>query len=125
MRAIKYVVIAVLVVVVVVAAWQIGSHELANFQLQDDLHDMASQVGARIGFNAPRSDDEYRAWVVRKAGEHGIDLKPEQVTVQRAEKSGEDTAKVHLAADYEAAVKLPGYSFALHFKPSSTKENLF
>jgi ABC-type sugar transport system substrate-binding protein len=124
MRTIKFVLIAAVVVLGVVAGWQTASHVLANFQLQDDMHDMASQLGSRIGFNPPRSDDDYRTLVVRKAGEYGIELKPEQVAVRRSENT-DAAAKIELAADYNATVKLPGYSFELHFMPSSTKKNLF
>ncbi len=124
MRGVKFVLVAAIILLVVMAGWQVASRELANFQLQDDLHDMASQLGARIGFNAPRSDDDYRALVIRKAGEYGIELKADQITVQRAE-AGSDGAKVYLTADYTAPVRLPGFSFALHFAPSSTKKNIF
>ena len=97
MRRIKFVLIAALVAFVAVAGWQVGSYEVHNIQFQEELHDMASQLGTRIGFNAPRSDDDYRALVVGKAKEHGIDLKTQQVIVQRTE-NGDDTAKVFLAA---------------------------
>ena len=122
MRALKLTLLGAVVVLLVVTAWQVGSRELANFELQDDLHDMASQLGARIGFNAPHSDDEYRNMVIRKAGDHGIVLTPEQVTVRRTGEGSETTA-IYLAADYTAAVKLPGWSFALHFTPSSEKNS--
>lgn len=100
-----------------VAGWQIGSFELANFELRDDMRDLAAQVGWRIGLNPPNTDEDFRRAVVRKAEEHGIQLEPEQVKVQR---SGTDVAPIiYLAADYKVRVKLLGLSFALHFTASS------
>jgi hypothetical protein len=111
--------IAVFVVIVIVG-WQIGSCELANMELQDDMQDLASQAGAHIGFVEPRSDEDLRRAVMRKAKEHDIDLDPEQVSVQRSGSAG--TSTVYLAADYTAPVKLPGGFFTLHFKPSAGKK---
>jgi hypothetical protein len=111
--------IAILVVTLIVG-WQIGSRELANMELQDDMQDLASQAGARVGFVEPRSDEDLRRAVMRKAKEHDIELDPEQVRVQRT--GSADTSTVFLAADYTAQVKLPGGSFTLHFTPSTGKK---
>jgi hypothetical protein len=48
------------------------------------LRDIAALSAARIGMAAPRSDDELRDAVIRKAGEHDISLAPRQVTVRRS-----------------------------------------
>ena len=64
----------VVVVVVVVVGWQFGSCELANFELQDDMQDIASQAGIRIGLVEPRTDEDLRRAVMRKAKEHDIEL---------------------------------------------------
>jgi hypothetical protein len=111
---------SVVFVVMVVMGWQIGSCELANIELQDDMQDLASQAGTRIGFVELRSDEDLRRAVMRKAKEHDIDLDPEQVSVQRS--GSADTSTVYLAADYTAPVKLPGGSFTLHFRPSAGKK---
>ena len=99
------------------AGWQIGKWELANVELRDDMHDMASQLGARIGFSAPLSDEEFRNEVMRKAQKYGIQLSPEQVTVVRTGE-GLDT-RMYLAANYSVPVQLPGFSFHLHFTPKA------
>jgi len=44
--------------------WQIGASELANYELKDDLKDLASQNSACIGLAAPRSDDDRREAVI-------------------------------------------------------------
>ena len=110
--------IAVLILMVIVG-WQIGSCELANKELQDDMQDLASQAGAHIGFVEPRSDEDLRRAVMRKAQEHDIELAPDQVRVQRT--GSVDAPTVYLAADYTALVKLPGGSFSIHFTPSAGK----
>jgi hypothetical protein len=46
--------------------WQIGASELA-YELQDELKDLASLGGARIGLAAPSSDDDLRQAVISKA----------------------------------------------------------
>lgn len=99
------------------AGWQIGKWELANVELRDDMHDMASELGARIGFSDSLSDEGFRTEVMRKARKYDIQLRPEQVTVVR---SGEGIqARMYFAADYTVPIQLPGFSFQLHFKPES------
>ena len=119
MRQIKIIAITGVLAFAVMVGWKIGSCEVANFQLQEEMHDLASQAGTHIGYIPPRSDDEFRDAVVRKAKEHGIELEPDQVTVQRTG-SGTDST-MYLAADYRASVNLSWFSFTLHFTPSSTK----
>ena len=60
MRKITILVGIVFLIVMIVMGWQIGSSELANVQLQDDMQDIASQAGTRIGFVEPRSDEDLR-----------------------------------------------------------------
>jgi hypothetical protein len=99
------------------AAWQIGKSELANIELRDDMRDMASQLGARIGLTSASTDEDFRKDVVRKAKKYGIQLAPEQVTVQRTGQGA--AAYIYLAADYSVPIRLPGVSFQRHFKPES------
>jgi len=102
------------------AGWQIGKWELASIELRDDMHDMASQLGGRIGLTNPISDEEFRNEVVRKARKYDIELAPEQVTVVR---NGEGVeARMYFAADYTVPIELPGFSFHLHFTPESGKK---
>ncbi len=119
MRRIKTILVIAVLVLGAMAGWQVGSGELANLQLQEDLHDLASQAGIRYGYVAPKSDADFREDVMRKAREHDIVLQLSQVTVHRT--GSGNTSTMYLAADYVVPVKLPGYSFSLHFTPSSTK----
>jgi hypothetical protein len=122
MRKITLILGLAVLVLTVLAGWQIGACELANMNFQEDLHDLASQVGTHIGFAAPTSDEEMNLIVVHKAKEHGIDLQATQVTVRRTN-SGE-TSTLYLAADYTVPVNLAFFSVNLHFTPTSDKKGM-
>ena len=94
-------------------AIQVAPPELTNYSFEDDLHSVAMMGGS----NPHTSDDELVASVIKKAQEHQITLAPENVTVQRIGTPG--SPAVYIAADYSVPVTLPGYSFVLHFTPSS------
>jgi len=115
----KIIAVVAVVVLGVIAGWQIVLCELANVELESDLPGIASQAGARIGLETMSTAEELRSAVIHKAGEHNIQLQPEQVTVQRTG-SGKESV-IHLEADYKARVNVVGFSFTLHFTPSSTK----
>ncbi len=119
MRNLKIILGVIVFILAVIAGWQIGSSVLANVELQDDMRDLASQLGASIGYSPLSSDEDLRNSVIRKAIEHGIVMKPSQVTVQRMV-SGDKTT-IYLAADYTVLIHMPGFSFTLHFTPSSRK----
>jgi hypothetical protein len=119
MRNLKIFLGLAVLVLAAVAGWQIGSAEIANANLQEDMRDMASQAGTHLGVVAPSSEQEVRAAVVRKAREHGIVLAADQVTAQ-AQTSGERSIW-YLAADYTVPVNLGLTSFRLHFTPSSIR----
>lgn len=122
MRRVKLIVMTAAFALLALATWQVGAAELANLELQDDMQDLASQTGIRARYNTPSTDDGLRDAVVRKAQEHDIQLAPEQITVRRSGVGFDAT--VSLAADYTVAVRVPGYSFVLHFTPSSEKRGL-
>jgi hypothetical protein len=103
----------------ILAGWQIASCELANLALHGDMRDLAAQAGAYIGLVSFNTDEDFRNAVIRAAKGHEIQLEPEQVTVQR---TGTAPAQsIYLAVDYKASVKLPGFSFTLHFHPTTAK----
>jgi hypothetical protein len=106
-----------------IAGWQIASCELANFELHDDLRDLAPQRSAQIGLSTPSSDEDIRSTIVRYAEGYNIHLDRDQVTVQRMGPA--EAPYFYLAADYDARVKLPAYSFTLHFNTTSVRGNTF
>ena len=97
--------------------WQLAGCELANLELREDLKDIGSLVGTRIGMTDVRSDEYLRQAVIRKAAEHNIVLEPEQVTVERAGTS--EAPVIYITADYTARVDLPGKTVLLHFTPTN------
>ena len=119
MGRIKTILLIVVLAYAVIAAWQVGTVEIANLMLQGDMHDLAGQVGVGAAYNSPKTDEDFRAAIIKKAGERGITLDPKQVTVTRPDTGG--NTPMYLAADYTATVTLPKYSFQIHFEPSSTK----
>lgn len=103
------------------AGWQVASCEIANAELQDDMKDIASQMGVRTGYTDVRTDEQLRDTVLGKAENYNIALTAEQITVTRTG-YGKD-ATIYLGADYEVPIHLPaGYSYVMHFSPSSTRD---
>jgi len=116
----KLILICALFLLLVSTGWQIAASELAYYELQDELKDIASLNSSRIGLTTPKSDDDLRDAVIDKARSHDIALRPNQITVRR---SGSDDAPfVYLAVDYKTRIALPGYSFTLRFHPTSGKK---
>ncbi len=101
------------VIFVVIAVFLVLPPVMANFRFQDDLRQVAMMAGA----NPQKTDDDVRNDVLRKAKEHDLPISDKQVTVQRILTPG--LMAVYVAADYTVPVNLPGYSFELHFNPSS------
>jgi hypothetical protein len=101
------------IVLVIYLGFQIIPPELTNYSFTDDLKNIA-MVG---GSNPHTSDQDLVEQVMKKAREHEIPLTPEHVTVQRIGSPG--SPAVYVAVDYSVPVNLPGYSFSLHFTPSS------
>jgi hypothetical protein len=113
MGTVKAVVGFVLIVGLVYAGFQVAPVEMADYSFQDDLR----QIAVAGGSNPTKTDDDLRNSVISKAREHEIQLLPTQVTVQRIGTPG--SPAVYVAADYSVPVNLPGYSFDIHFTPSS------
>jgi hypothetical protein len=109
----------VLVAVIVIVGWQIASWELAKLELQEDLVDLASQAGTRIGMTEPSTPDEVRSAIVDDAHKYGIQLDPAQVNVVRTGTLAPPWLRI--ATAYQVPVKLPGVSFSLHYAITSAK----
>ena len=102
----------------VYAGFQIIPPELSNYSFTDDLRNIAMMGGA----NPRATDQDLQDQVIKKAQEHQITLTPEQVQIQRIGTPG--APAVFVAADYSVPVSLPGYSFTLHFQPSSGNKGM-
>jgi hypothetical protein len=110
---------AAIVVLIGVAGYQIGSREVANLELREHLRDIAAQNGPRLGIASPNSDEDIRDSVIRAGKEHGIQLTPDEIAIQRTGTTQEPVFS--LEVDYKAPVKLPGYPLSLHFTVSSAR----
>jgi len=86
---------------------------MANYSFQDDLRNVALMDGA----NFQKTDDDVRNDVMRKAKDQNLPITPKQITVQRINTTG--MSALYVAADYTVPVSVPGYSFDMHFTPSS------
>jgi hypothetical protein len=117
MLRIRIIVGLVVLVLPLTVGWQSVGWTLANAQLRDDLHNIASEPAARIGWVDYKTENDFRYAVIRKAEQYDIHLQPEQITVRRSGTLKEPI--IYLAADYATRVRLPGYSFNMHFTPSS------
>jgi hypothetical protein len=119
MKRLAWITGSVALALVVSVGWQIAAAQIADRQLREDLRDMASQGGAQIGLLEFKSIDDSRDAVIRVAKQHGIALAPNQVTVRR---TGAGVAAVtYLGAEYTEPVKLPGFSFDLHFTTTNDR----
>lgn len=86
---------------------------MSNYSFQDDLRMVAMVDGP----NFQKTDDDVRNDVLRKAKDRDLPIQANQVTVQRINTPG--IAAVWVAANYSVTINLPGYSFDMHFSPTS------
>jgi hypothetical protein len=101
------------IILVVVACFQVGPPIMANYSFQDDLRNVSLMDGA----NFQKTDEDVRNDVMRKVKEQNLPIEPKQVTVQRINTPG--MSALYVAADYSVPINLPGYSFDMHFTPTS------
>ena len=113
MGTVKAIVGFLVIVACVYAGFQIIPPELTNYSFTDDLRNVA-MVG---GSNPHQTDQDLIDAIMKKAQEHEIPLTPEHITVKRIGTPG--APAVYVAVEYSVPVSLPGYSFVLHFNPSS------
>jgi hypothetical protein len=98
---------------VFVGLFQIAPPMLANYSFQDDLRTVAMLDSS----NFQKTDEDIRTDVLRKAKDHDLPIESKQVTVQHISSPG--LYAVYVAADYSVTISLPGYSFDMHFNPTS------
>jgi hypothetical protein len=98
---------------VLIGLFEIVPPMATNYSFQDDLKTVAMMDGG----NLQKTDDDIRLEVLNKAKDHQLPIEPRQITVQRIGTPG--MPAVYVAADYTVTINLPGYSFDLHFSPSS------
>jgi hypothetical protein len=113
MGTIKATVGFLVIIGMIYAGFQIVPPEITNYSFADDLKTVALMSAA----NYRMTDQDIVDQVIKKAQEHEITLTQQQITVQRIGTPG--MPATYVAVDYSVPVSLPGYSFTLHFTPSS------
>jgi hypothetical protein len=108
-----------ILVLAVALGWQIASAELDSVEFHDDLRGIAAQNGVNIGLNSPKTDDQIRGDVIAAAAEHGIQLQPDQVDLQRI--TSPHHTRFDLAVSYTTRVNLLFCSLNLHFDQTSAE----
>lgn len=106
------------IIAAIYAGFQIIPPELRNYSFTDDLQNIAMTGGA----NPHETDQDLIDSVIRKAQDHQITLTQDQVTIQRIGTPG--APAVYVGADYMVPVSFPGYSFNMHFTPSSGNKGM-
>lgn len=101
------------IILVVVACFEVAPPIMANYSFQDDLRTVALMDGA----NFQKTEEDVRTDVLRKAKEQNLPIGAKQITVQRINTPG--MSALYVAVDYTVPISLPGYSFDMHFNPSS------
>jgi len=130
MASLVRMVVVVLVLLALLAGWQIGVAYVQNYEFSSDLRDLAVDNNARTGLEAVKTEDELKSAVRASAQQHGIRLAPDRLTVHRtltpatiAENGMIETPSnldISIAADYEAPVNVLTFSFHIHFAPASS-----
>jgi hypothetical protein len=113
MGIIKAIIGFLAIAAVFVGLFQIAPPMLANYSFSDDL----KTVSMMDSSNLQKTDEDVRNDVLRKAKEHDLPIEGKQITVQRINTPG--ISAVYVAADYNVTINLPGYSFDMHFNPTS------
>ena len=85
-----------------------------NFQLQDHIRQLSTQLAVRT---RPVVPDEIRDEIIAFAQDHGIALVPDNVKVTISR-------HVSINLDYTVPVDLIVYTLKLHFKPSAENQSL-
>lgn len=89
-----------------------------NYQFQDWLKDEATRNSY-----SPKTADDIRAEVIKKAQEYDIPLTPDGVQVERS--GNQFSGTVIIRAPYIVHVDLPGYPVDLHFNASTENRGVF
>jgi hypothetical protein len=113
MGIIKAIIGFLVIAAVVVCLFQVVPHLLANYGFSDDL----KTVCLMDTTNLQKTDDDIRNDVMKKVREHDLPIEPKQITVQHINSPG--LTAIYLSVDYSVTVSLPGYSFDMHFNPTT------
>jgi len=113
MKTIKALFGLFVVVAMFYLAWKVLPPYFSNYQFQDELESQA-----RYFSYTPKSEQEIRDVIAKKAHDYDIPLTSEQVKVQRM------GAEISISADYTVHIDIPVYPFDLHFTPATKSKRI-
>ena len=105
--------LAFLVAIIFVAIKIIPAY-VNNYQLQDHIRQLSTQLAVRT---KPVTPDEIRNEVVTFAQDHGVPLTADNVSVTIS-------SHITISLDYTVPVDLMVYTLRLHFTPSAENPSL-
>lgn len=102
-----------LIVVIAIPLWQYAAWEFTNRELTSEVHYQTAQIAANIGLGEPKSDAQIRDALIVEFKDHGVDLEPSRVTVNRS--GPQDNPIFDIDADYDAPIYFFGSTYMLHY----------
>jgi hypothetical protein len=118
MGTIKVLIAASLIGAVVLVGMFVIPPYFANYQFEDDIKNEAMTLTYTT-----KTEDEIRQIVLKHATDEGIDLAPQQITVQRTGNQGNGTLLIE--ANYSVHVNLPGYPFDLALHAGTKNKGIY
>lgn len=113
----KMILAVAVVAAIVFSAFKIVPVYVNDYDLKDSM-----QQEARFMFNPntgrPKSLDEVRSDIARKAQQLGLPLQSDDIQV------AQDGSKVSISADYTISVDLIVYQLSLHFHPQADNTSI-
>ena len=110
---IKALVVTVILVIGIIAAWKVVPPYAAKYQLQDKINEVALYANAQH-----QSEEQIRDIVFKTIQDLDIPAKREDVKVTTTGRS------VTILVDYTVPVDILSYHLDLHFTPSSENKSL-
>jgi hypothetical protein len=89
-----------------------------NYEFQDSIKDEATRDSY-----SPKTEDDIRKAVLKKAQQYDIPLTEDGIQVQR--QGNQYSGTVIIRAPYVVHVDLPGYPMDLHFEASTENKGVF
>ncbi|HZQ22766.1 MAG TPA: hypothetical protein VFA89_08190 [Terriglobales bacterium] len=105
------------IVIAIYVSWLLIPPYFANYQFEDDLHNIA--ISNTYG---NKTEDDIRDVVFSKAKALEIPLSKEQIKVTKTGPS--NAGSLEIEVDYSVHVELPGYPLDLHFQPSTANRSV-
>lgn len=118
MGTLKMIIGAALIGAVILVGLFVIPPYFANYQFEDDIKNEAMT----LTYTA-KNEDEIRQIVLKHASDEGIDLTPQQITVQRTGSQG--TGTLLIEANYTVHVNLPGYPFDLPLHAGTKNKGIY